>query len=218
MTKPLLRKLLKKSLLLMASKPDSLANSLEAGPDGRLRCFWGSEPAIYRDYHDIEWGRPVGDDFALFESLTLESFQSGLSWLTILQKREGFRRLFLAFNFEKIANFDEEDIVRLLGESDIIRHRGKIAATIHNSRQALLLREEFGSLANFFAQYTPPASERPTELNREVLSTLGQTATSRQLSKDLKQRGWKFIGPTTAYAFMQAIGLVNDHLDGCEFC
>lgn len=201
----------------MANKPNSPSQSLEAGPDGRLRCYWGSTPEIYRNYHDREWGKPVGDDHAIFESLVLESFQSGLSWLTILQKREGFRRLFHHFDFEKIALFDEEDIVRLLAQRDIIRHRGKIAATITNARQARLLRDEFGTLETFFSRYTPPASERPARLDRATLATLSQTATSRQLAKDLKERGWKFIGPTTAYSFMQAVGLVNDHLDGCHF-
>lgn len=201
----------------MASKAQNEAPSLEAGPDGRLRCWWGSAPEVYRAYHDHEWGRPIRDDFAIFESLTLESFQSGLSWLTVLQKRESFREYFHHFDFEQIATFEESDITRLLAESAIIRHRGKIAATINNARQAISLRSEFGDLAQYFDQYCPPASDRPAKLDRATVRNLSQTATSLQLSNDLKRRGWKFIGPTTAYSFMQAIGLVNDHLEGCSF-
>lgn len=155
------------------------------------------------------------DDRRLFEKLCLEGFQAGLSWLTILRKRENFRAAFANFDAEAVAQFTEKDVDRLLGDAGIIRHRGKIESTIGNARAALALRAEFGSLAAFVWQYEPPAAERPTRLDRETIAALAQTPTSRALSKDLKKVGFRFVGPTTAYAFMQAMGLVNDHTEGC---
>lgn len=189
---------------------------LVPGDDGRRRCWWGAEPEIYSAYHDGEWGRPVTDDFRLFEKICLEGFQSGLSWLTILRKRESFRAGFAGFDFHRVAEFGPADVERLLGDAGIVRHRGKIESTISNARRAVELAAEAGSLAAYFWRYVPPAGERPARMDRESLSAMGQTPTSVQLSKDLKKRGWSFVGPTTCYAFMQAMGLVNDHLEGCH--
>jgi len=187
------------------------------GEDGRLRCFWYGGLEDYRRYHDEEWGRPVTDDRRLFEKICLEGFQSGLSWLTILRKRENFRAAFAGFDFEKVAQFGEEDVERLVADAGIIRHRGKIVSTINNARRAVEMRDEFGSLARFFWSYEPVAGERPEVMTLETLRANPTTPVSVRLSKDLKKRGWTFVGPTTVYAFMQAMGLVNDHLDGC-FC
>lgn len=185
------------------------------GMDGRCRCGWHQNLPDYLRYHDEEWGHPVTDDFRLFEKICLEGFQSGLSWLTILRKRENFRAGFAGFDFEKVARFDEADIERLVADAGIIRHRGKIVSTINNARRALELRDEFGSLARFFWSYEPKPEERPPVMDLETLRANPTTAVSVRLSKDLKKRGWSFVGPTTVYAFMQAMGLVNDHLDGC---
>ncbi|MGK9052376.1 DNA-3-methyladenine glycosylase I [Neorhizobium petrolearium] len=187
------------------------------GEDGRGRCFWHGGLEDYRRYHDEEWGRPVTDDFRLFEKICLEGFQSGLSWLTILRKRENFRTAFAGFDFEKVARFGEEDIARLLADAGIIRHRGKIVSTINNAARAIELRDEFGSLAKFFWGFEPGPHERPELMDLETLRANPTTPVSVRLSKTLKKRGWTFVGPTTVYAFMQAMGLVNDHLDGC-FC
>lgn len=191
------------------------ANGLIAGPDGRLRCGWPGAHDDYVRYHDEEWGRPVTDDRRLFEKICLEGFQSGLSWLTVLRKRERFREVFHGFDFERVAEMGEADVERLLGDAGIIRHRKKIESTIHNAGRARALAEEAGSLAAYFWSFTPPDEERPRVLDEATLSALAKTPTSVRLSKDLKQRGWSFVGPTTAYAFMQAMGLVNDHLEGC---
>jgi DNA-3-methyladenine glycosylase I len=177
------------------------------------RCFWCSKDAVYTDYHDNEWGVPTHDDVQLFEKICLEGFQSGLSWYTILKRREGFRQAFAQFDIKKIAVFNEENIQTLLQNEGIIRHKGKIEATINNAQRALVLIEEFGSLDAYFWQFVPPASERPANITRATIPA--STPTSTRLSKDLKKRGWKFVGPTTCYAFMQAMGLVNDHLEGC---
>ncbi len=182
---------------------------------GRARCFWGAEPEIYTRYHDEEWGMPVTDDHRLFEKICLEGFQSGLSWLTILRKRENFRAAFAAFDFEKVARFGKKDVERLLADAGIVRHRGKIESTIHNASRALELRDEFGSLASYFWKWEPDTKARPKRLNGTTLMSLAKTPESTALSKDLKKRGWSFVGPTTVYAFMQAMGLVNDHLEGC---
>jgi DNA-3-methyladenine glycosylase I len=187
------------------------------GEDGKGRCAWHGGLEDYRHYHDAEWGRPVTDDFRLFEKICLEGFQSGLSWLTILRKRENFRAAFAGFDFEKVAQFGEEDIARCVADAGIIRHRGKIVSTINNARRAIALREEFGSLAKFFWNFEPGAHERPGVMDLETLRANPTTPVSVKLSKDLKKRGWTFVGPTTVYAFMQAMGMVNDHLDGC-FC
>ncbi len=178
------------------------------GEDGHLRCWWGASTPDYQDYHDKEWGFGVSDDARLFEKICLEGFQSGLSWLTILRKRENFRAAFQGFVPEVVAEYDDSDIERLLGDAGIIRHRGKITSTVNNARRALETIDEHESLAAYFYRWFEPASPPPTEL-------VATTAASTALAKDLKRRGWSFVGPTTAYAFMQAMGLVNDHLDGC---
>lgn len=180
------------------------------------RCAWCQATPLYRHYHDNEWGFPVADDRRLFEKLCLEGFQSGLSWLTILNKREGFRAAFANFDAEKIAAFGDDDIERLVQDAAIVRHRGKIVSTIHNARRVLELRSEFGSLAHYAWRYEPAAGERPERITREVARTLSTSPASVAMSKDLKKRGWSFVGPTTVYAFMQAMGLVNDHLEGCH--
>jgi DNA-3-methyladenine glycosylase I len=160
-------------------------------------------------------GFPVTEDRRLFEKLSLEGFQSGLSWLTILRKREAFRAAFANFDAERVARFTAKDVTRLLGDAGIVRHRGKIEATINNARHVADLVDEFGSLAAYVWRHEPPAASRPRRLTRAALQALGQTAESTAMSKDLKKRGWSFVGPTTVYAFMQAMGLVNDHLEGC---
>jgi DNA-3-methyladenine glycosylase I len=182
--------------------------SVVLGDDGVARCAWGDSTPEYREYHDHEWGRPVTDDRRLFEKLCLEGFQSGLSWLTILRKREAFRRAFADFDFAQVARYTERDVERLLGDASIIRHRGKIEATINNAQRALELVEAEGSLAAFVWRFEPEAA-------RDV-SRPSETAESRALAKELKRRGWRFVGPTTVYAFMQAMGLVNDHIEGCD--
>jgi DNA-3-methyladenine glycosylase I len=166
-------------------------------------------------YHDLEWGFPVRDDRRLFEKLSLEGFQSGLSWLTILRKREAFRTAFANFEAEKVARFTPKKVEQLLQNAGIVRHRGKILATINNARRVADLVDEFGSLADYVWRYEPAPATRPKKITPTVLRTLGQSEASQALSKDLKQRGWSFVGPTTVYAFMQAMGLVNDHLHGC---
>jgi DNA-3-methyladenine glycosylase I len=185
------------------------------GEDGKGRCAWQGGAPDYLDYHDREWGRPVADDIRLFEKICLEGFQSGLSWLTILRKRENFRRGFAGFDFRKVARFGEKDIERLLADAGIVRHRGKIESTINNARQACELVEEAGSLAAFFWRFEPEPKSRPKKLDWETLRAMGASPESVALSKELKKRGWSFVGPTTVYAFMQAMGLVNDHLHGC---
>lgn len=179
------------------------------GPDGEARCAWCNAAPEYVAYHDHEWGFPVSDDFRLFEKLCLESFQSGLSWRTILAKREHFRAAFLNFDFNKVARFTERDITRLLNDKGIVRHRGKIEAAINNARMACEIVEREGSLAIFFWRYEAGSAELAEPQSVSV------SAVSMALSKDLKKRGWKFVGPTTVYAFMQAMGLINDHVAGC---
>jgi DNA-3-methyladenine glycosylase I len=178
------------------------------GSDGLARCWWGSGPE-YVDYHDNEWGRPVTADPRLFEKLCLEGFQSGLSWLTILRKRPAFREAFAGFDPALVAGFDEPDVSRLLSDSAIVRHEGKIRSTINNAHRSLELIDEYGSLARFFWSYADPADLSPIEIQPT-------TETSTRLAKDLKKRGFTFVGPTTVYAFMQSVGLVNDHLADCH--
>ncbi|MBB4064285.1 DNA-3-methyladenine glycosylase I [Gellertiella hungarica] len=180
------------------------------------RCSWYGGLADYRRYHDEEWGRPVADDRRLFEKICLEGFQSGLSWLTILRKRENFRSAFAGFDFHRVAAFDETDVERLVLDAGIIRHRGKIVSTINNARRAVELVAERGSLAAYFWSFEPDEAERPARMDLATLRVNPTSPTSVRLSKDLKKRGWTFVGPTTIYAFMQAMGLVNDHLDGCH--
>lgn len=184
--------------------------------DGLMRCFWPGELPDYLAYHDDEWGNPVVDDIRLFEKICLEGFQSGLSWLTILRKRDNFRAAFDGFDFHKIANYDERDIERLLADKGIVRHRGKIASTINNAKRAIELVAEKGSLAAYFWSFEPGPEDRPKIVDYPSLIANPKTATSTAISKDLKKRGWSFVGPTTVYAFMQAMGLVNDHIEGCH--
>lgn len=198
------------------STPPQLPAGIVAGPSRIRRCWWGAEPPIYQAYHDDEWGRPVADDFRLFEKLCLEGFQSGLSWLTILKKRENFRLAFAGFDFHQLARWGEPEAVRLLGNAGIVRHRGKIEATLNNARRALELVAECGSLASYLWRWEPAAAERPRHLDKPALAALSSTPASLALSKDLRKRGWAYVGPTTCYAFMQAMGMVNDHLEGCS--
>lgn len=181
----------------------------------RLRCAWCQATPEYQHYHDHEWGFPVTDERRLFEKICLEGFQAGLSWLTILNKREAFRRAFAQFDAEQVAQFDERDIERLLADAGIVRHRGKIVSTINNAQRVLELRQEFGSFAAYAWRFEPDAQQRPASITRETVKAMPSTPESSALSKDLKKRGWTFVGPTTMYAFMQAMGLVNDHFEGC---
>jgi len=191
------------------------ANGLAPGPDGKPRCFWGLSAPEYVRYHDEEWGFPQPDDVRLFEKICLEGFQSGLSWLTILRKRESFRRAFAGFDFEKVARFGARDVKRLLADAGIVRHRGKIESAINNARRACDLVDEAGSLAAHVWRFEPAPASRPRKLTWATLRGMATTAESTALSKDLKRRGFTFVGPTTIYAFMQAVGIVDDHLDGC---
>ena len=179
------------------------------GPDGKSRCRWCGAAPEFLDYHDIEWGFPVGDDHRLFEKLSLEGFQSGLSWRTILAKRENFRAAFHDFDFDRIARFTQRDLNRLLKDKGIVRHRGKIEAVINNAQRAQELIKREGSLAAFIWRYEPDIKQLAKP---QTASTSTESIT---LSKDLKKQGWKFIGPTTVYAFMQAMGLINDHVEDC---
>ena len=180
-----------------------------AGPDGKLRCRWCGAAPEFLAYHDTEWGFPVGDDQRLFEKLSLEGFQSGLSWRTILAKRENFRAAFCDFDFNRIARFTQRDVERLLKDEGIVRHRGKIEAVIHNARRAQELVKQEDSLASFIWRYEPDSKQLAKP------QTLSTSAESIALSKDLKKLGWKFVGPTTVYALMQAMGLINDHVEDC---
>jgi DNA-3-methyladenine glycosylase I len=202
-------------VMVMADHMDATPAGLTAGPDGQLRCAWHGNLDDYRRYHDEEWGRPVANDQRLFEKICLEGFQSGLSWLTILRKRKNFREAFAGFDVEKVARFDDDDIARLLGNAGIVRHRGKIVSTINNARRAVELRAEWGSLAAYFWSFEPSPADRPARMDHATVIANPTTAASTSLSKDLKKRGWTFVGPTTVYAFMQAMGLVNDHIEGC---
>ncbi len=184
--------------------------------DGKVRCWWCGDDPLYMAYHDNEWGRPVTDDTRLFEKICLEGFQAGLSWITILRKRENFRAAFDVFDFTKIARYTQQDVERLVLDAGIIRHRGKIESTINNAARAIEMKKEFGSLANYFWSWKPALAERPKTHVREDLQAMAKTATSMALSKDLKKRGWSFVGPTTVYAFMQAMGIVNDHIGECH--
>jgi DNA-3-methyladenine glycosylase I len=181
------------------------------GDDGRPRCGWAGTAGLYCTYHDDEWGRPVTDDTRLFEKLCLEGFQAGLAWITILRKREAFRAAFAGFDMATVAAFDEADVERLLADPGIVRHRGKITAAIGNAARALELVEEAGSLLAHVRTFAPAPGPRPATLADVPALTPESTA----LSRDLKRRGWRFVGPTTVYAFMQAMGLVDDHVAGC---
>jgi DNA-3-methyladenine glycosylase I len=185
------------------------------GADGIPRCWWGTSTESYALYHDEEWGQPTRDDRWIFEKLCLEGFQAGLSWLTILNKRENFRGAFANFEVEKVARFNRRSVDRLLNDAGIVRHRGKIESAINNAKRAREVQAEFGSLAAFVWQFEPPAKSRPKKMTRAALAKLTKTPESIALSKALKSRGWSFVGPTTMYAFMQAAGIVNDHIQGC---
>ena len=195
-----------------APPPDGVV----VGDDGLARCWWGAGDPLYRRYHDDEWGRPVADDRRLFEKLCLEGFQAGLSWLTILRKREHFRQVFAGFDPPAVARFGDREVERLLADPGIVRNRAKIEATINNARRHAELAAEFGSLAAYVWRFEPAPSARPAVLDQAALMGLGRTPESTAMSKDLRRRGWSFVGPTTVYAFMEAMGLVNDHLEGCD--
>ncbi|MBX7211510.1 MAG: DNA-3-methyladenine glycosylase I [Verrucomicrobiaceae bacterium] len=186
-----------------------MSQTSTSAADGKTRCHWCSFAPEFPAYHDAEWGFPVADDHRLFEKLSLEGFQSGLSWRTILAKRENFRRAFLGFDFDRVARFTEKDVARLLRDEGIVRHRGKIEAVINNARRAREVVKQAGSLAAFIWSHEPDAK---TLARPQTAST---SAESIALSKELKKRGWKFVGPTTVYAFMQAMGLINDHAEDC---
>ena len=186
----------------------------ERGADGKRRCWWSTGTEDYAAYHDDEWGRPVVDDVRLYEKLCLEGFQSGLSWLTILRKRDGFRRAFAGFDPATVARFDDTDVERLLGDARIVRHRGKIEAAIDNAGAVLGVQERYGSLAALVWSFEPPRRGRPVPAGLGDIAA--STPESTALSKELKRHGFSFVGPTTAYAEMQSLGLVNDHLQGCH--
>jgi len=181
------------------------------------RCWWCGTDPLYITYHDREWGRPVKDDTRLFEKICLEGFQAGLSWITILRKREHFRDAFRGFDIDRVARYTARDVTRLLKNEGIVRHRGKIESTINNARRARALRDEFGSVAKYVWRWQPDPSSRPRRITRDTLRTMATTPESLALSKDLRKRGWTFVGPTTIYAFMQAMGLVNDHVETCDY-
>jgi DNA-3-methyladenine glycosylase I len=189
---------------------------LFADEGGCWRCRWCAATPLYQDYHDREWGFPVTDDRRLFEKLCLEGFQAGLSWLTILNKREAFRRGFANFDAEQVARFGSADVERLLADAGIVRHRGKIESAVNNAQRVLELRAQFGSLAAYAWGFEPGAGSRPQRITQAALQTMTTSPESVAMSKDLKKRGWSFVGPTTVYAFMQAMGLVNDHVEGCH--
>lgn len=190
---------------------------LNKGKDEIYRCWWCGEDPLYQHYHDHEWGRPVENDILLFEKICLEGFQAGLSWLTILRKRENFRQAFAGFDFTKVAFFTEADVAELLQNKGIVRHEQKIRSTINNAQKTLDIIEEYGSLYAFLRLYQPCKRERPKKLDYQTLVHLASTSQSAALSRELKKKGFSFVGPTTMYALMQATGLVNDHIEGCSF-
>jgi DNA-3-methyladenine glycosylase I len=185
------------------------------GDDGVPRCWWAGADPLYRRYHDREWGFPVKNDQRLFEKICLEGFQSGLAWITILRKRDNFRRAFRDFEIDAVARMNQRSVTRLLGDAGIVRHRGKIESTLNNARRARELIRGEGSLASFVWRYEPEPKSRPQRVDRRALEHLTTSPESVALSRDLKARGWSFLGPTTSYAFMQAMGMVNDHVEGC---
>ena len=190
----------------------AVSAATSAAADGRVRCWWPGDDSGYVAYHDAEWGRPVTDDDRLFEKLCLEGFQSGLSWLTILRKRANFRAGFGGFDIATVAAYGPGDVERLLGDAGIVRHRGKIDSTVNNARRAVEVIDEFGTLSAYLWSWAPDAPAPPPSGKESIPAS---TPESAALAKDLKRRGWSFVGPTTVYAFMQSMGLVNDHIDGC---
>lgn len=191
-------------------------DGVTTGKDGTARCWWCGEDGIYRRYHDVEWGRPVAHDRRLFEKICLEGFQSGLSWLTILRKRENFRRAFKRFEPQVLARFNSRSVNRLVQDTGIVRNRAKIEATITNARLCLDLIDERGSLAAYVWSFEPQAASRPHTLDWDTLAQMGPSEEAKAMSKDLKRRGWSFVGPTTLYSVMESVGLVNDHMSACD--
>jgi DNA-3-methyladenine glycosylase I len=200
-----------RTIAVMAGVTDGIA----IGSGGRLRCWWSSGDAVYERYHDVEWGRPVDDERRLFEKISLEGFMAGLSWLTILRKRDHFREVFHGFEPAAIAGFGPDEVERLMADAGIVRNRAKIEATINNARRYPELTAEFGSLAAYLWSHEPPPDARPAVLDYATLTSFTTSAEAKAVSRDLLRRGWKFVGPTTIYSAMEAMGLVNDHLDGC---
>lgn len=198
----------------MAKDPIVPSGGVIAGDDGVLRCWWCNGDPLYRNYHDLEWGRPVGDDQRIFEKICLEGFQSGLNWLTILRKRENFRGAFASFDIESVARFNAKKVERLMLDEGIVRNRAKIEATINNARRCLELMGDRGSLAAYVWSYEP--ARRRRQLDWKMLMQLGPAEEAAAMSKDLKRRGWSFVGPTTIYSVMESIGLVNDHMGKCH--
>jgi DNA-3-methyladenine glycosylase I len=196
---------------------DPVADGVLPGADGIKRCWWCVGDPLYESYHDLEWGRPVADDVRIFEKLCLEGFQSGLSWLTILRKRENFRRAFREFDVGALTRFTTRSVDRLMLDAGIVRNRAKIEATINNARRCIALLKEVGSLAAYVWSFEPDPKTRPKVLDWSALTQLGASPEAKALSKDLKRRGWSFVGETTVYSTMESIGLVNDHVEGCRF-
>lgn len=192
-----------------------LAPGLQRGEDGITRCWWPGTLPLYVTYHDTEWGRPLADDTRLFEKICLEGFQSGLSWITILKKRPAFRAAFANFDIDALCDFGQADVERLVLDAGIVRHRGKIESVLNNARRARVLRDEFGSIARFVWRFEPDDADRPAVVDHAAVLSLPRSKASEAMSKDLRKRGWTFVGGTTLYAFMQSSGLVNDHLEGC---
>ncbi|SON54605.1 DNA-3-methyladenine glycosylase 1 [Hartmannibacter diazotrophicus] len=195
---------------------DARGDGLDVGADGIARCWWQGGLDDYRRYHDEEWGRPVADNRLMFEKLCLEGFQSGLSWLTILRKRENFRAAFAGFDIDKVAEYGDADVERLLGDAGIVRHKGKILAVINNAKRARAMRDRGLILSALVWSHEPDPESRPKVCDKAALMTLGKTKESTALSKLLRKDGWSFVGPTTVYAFMQSMGVVNDHVEGCH--
>ena len=196
---------------------DPGTDGVRAGADGTRRCWWCVGDALYESYHDLEWGRPVADDVRIFEKLCLEGFQSGLSWITILRKRENFRRAFRSFDIDALSRFTARSVDRLILDAGIIRNRAKIEATINNAQRCRELLNEVGSLAAYIWSFEPDPKTRPKVLDWSALTRLGESQEAKALSKDLKKRRWSFVGPTTVYSTMESLGLVNDHVEGCHF-
>jgi DNA-3-methyladenine glycosylase I len=195
--------------------PVEMAPGLVAGTDGAARCWWCVGDGAYVRYHDEEWGRPQADEHRLFEKISLEGFQSGLSWLTILRKREAFRRAFAGFDPARVERYGDEDVQRLMADASIVRNRAKILATINNARRYRELVGECGSLARFLWSFEPTPVSRPDAIDHATLMSLTTSPEAKHMSRELRRRGWSFVGPTTLYSAMEAMGLVNDHLVGC---
>ena len=196
---------------------DRTASGAAAGDDGIERCWWSLGDPLLERYHDREWGRPVGDDARIFEKLCLEGFQSGLSWLTILRKRDNFRKAFQSFDIRTVARFNARSVERLLQDAGIVRNRAKIEATVNNARRYPALVDEFGSLAAYVWSFEPDGGSRPTRIDRAALMAMTTSPEAVAMSKGLKKRGWAFVGPTTVYSTMESIGIVDDHVDRCAF-